>query len=240
MSTAPLIKAAGHNSHALYFASPVAAESAQQRQLATPLGPLQIVACSAGIRQLQFLSPTATAEQHLARQQAVGTVLNDSAELWPLPPPLTDVTDTLLSSKATATLAANASSAEQHLLAATTQLQQYFAGQRQHFQLTLAPTGSQFQRSVWQLLAQLPYGRFCSYGWLAHLLQNPGAVRAVGAANGRNPIAIVLPCHRVVAGNGRLTGYAGGLGRKSWLLQHEQQQLAESSSAGSGQQQLPL
>ncbi len=225
MSAAAVIKAAGHNSHALYFASPVVGESVQQRQLATPLGSLQIVACSAGIRQLQFLSPTPAAEQHLARQQAVGTVINDSAELWPLPPQLTDATLSLAASKATATIAANTASAEQHLLAAATQLQQYFAGQRQHFQLTLAPTGTLFQRRVWQLLAQLPYGRLCSYGWLAQLLQNPGAVRAVGAANGRNPLAIVLPCHRVVAGNGRLTGYAGGLGRKSWLLQHEQHHL---------------
>ncbi len=207
----------------LCFADQLADSPVLRRQVTTPLGLVDIVACNAGIRQLQFVAPAPAPEQQLAKQQAFGTLLHTSTELWTAQ---TDNTGT------------QPLGAEQHLLAAVQQLQQYFAGQRQHFQLTLAPTGTDFQRRVWQLLAQIPYGRFCSYGWLAQLLQNPAAVRAVGAANGRNPIAIVLPCHRVVASNGRLTGYAGGLSRKSWLLQHEQHYLTESSNPSGQQRQL--
>jgi len=210
----------------LYFARQVADSPELRQHLDTPLGLLQIVACNAGIRQLQFVAPSPAPEQQLAKQQAFGTLLNTTTELW------SAQTDDAGAAQPKLPLGA-----EQHLRAAVQQLQQYFAGQRQHFQLTLAPTGTDFQHRVWQLLAQIPYGRFCSYGWLAQLLQNPAAVRAVGAANGRNPIAIVLPCHRVVASNGRLTGYAGGLSRKNWLLQHEQHYLAESSNP-SGQQRL--
>ncbi|MBU2278729.1 MAG: methylated-DNA--[protein]-cysteine S-methyltransferase [Gammaproteobacteria bacterium] len=112
-------------------------------------------------------------------------------------------------------------SAEQHLQQTVEQLLEYFAGSRQQFSLTLAPVGSFFQQRVWQALCAIPYAQSCSYGAIATQLQNPKAVRAVGAANGRNPIAIVVPCHRVIGANGRLTGYAGGLNRKLWLLEHE-------------------
>lgn len=104
------------------------------------------------------------------------------------------------------------------------QLAEYFAHQRQRFDLPLNPHGTEFQQRVWQHLHEIPFGETISYGTLAQRLGQPNASRAVGAANGRNPISIVVPCHRVVASNGKLTGYAGGVDRKLWLLQHEQSQ----------------
>lgn len=98
------------------------------------------------------------------------------------------------------------------------QLEGYFAGELRGFDLVLAPRGTEFQRSVWRELTRIPYGVTTSYGAVAAELGSPTASRAVGAANGRNPISIVVPCHRVVAGNGALTGYAGGLGKKEMLL----------------------
>lgn len=105
---------------------------------------------------------------------------------------------------------------------ARTQLTEYFAGERTTFDLTLAPRGNEFQQSVWRLLTAIPYGSTRSYGQLAAELGDPGLARAVGTANGRNPISIVVPCHRVVGHDGALTGYAGGLARKAFLLQLEQ------------------
>jgi methylated-DNA-[protein]-cysteine S-methyltransferase len=101
------------------------------------------------------------------------------------------------------------------------QLGEYFAGQRDSFDLPLAPAGTAWQRSVWDALMRIPYGATVSYGALAVKLGRPAAARAVGAANGRNPISVVVPCHRLVGSTGRLTGYAGGLPRKEWLLRHE-------------------
>lgn len=101
------------------------------------------------------------------------------------------------------------------------QLQAYFSGQRKNFDLPLAPTGTAFQKTVWQALCGIPYGQTISYGELAQRIGNPKACRAVGLANGRNPISIIVPCHRVIGANGTLTGYGGGLPRKRWLLQHE-------------------
>lgn len=101
------------------------------------------------------------------------------------------------------------------------QLDAYFAGERQSFELPLAPEGTDFQRSVWSALARIPYGATCSYATLAHSIGKPAAVRAVGAANGRNPIPIVLPCHRVIGADGSLTGFGGGLPTKRFLLELE-------------------
>ncbi len=101
------------------------------------------------------------------------------------------------------------------------QLSEYFSNQRQSFNLPLAPTGTDFQKQVWQQLHDIPFGQTVSYGVLAQSLGQPNASRAVGAANGRNPISIIVPCHRVVAADGKLTGYAGGMKRKQWLLRHE-------------------
>lgn len=112
----------------------------------------------------------------------------------------------------------------QFTLLAKQQLQQYFAGERTVFALPLAPQGTPFRQQTWQALLQIPFGETRYYAQQAELMNNKKAVRAVGAANGANPIAIVVPCHRVIGKNGRLTGYAGGLERKAWLLNFEQGQ----------------
>ncbi len=104
---------------------------------------------------------------------------------------------------------------------AVAQITAYFAGERQVFDLPLAPAGTNFQRAVWQQLTQVPYGKTVSYLDIACALDNPRAIRAVGGANGRNPISIILPCHRIIGSNGKLIGYGGGLWRKEWLLRHE-------------------
>jgi methylated-DNA-[protein]-cysteine S-methyltransferase len=104
---------------------------------------------------------------------------------------------------------------------AVAQLTEYFTGQRTVFDLPLAATGTPFQQSVWQGLRDIPFGESASYLELAHSINKPKAVRAVGSANGKNPISIIVPCHRVIGATGKLTGYAGGLDRKKWLLKHE-------------------
>jgi methylated-DNA-[protein]-cysteine S-methyltransferase len=104
---------------------------------------------------------------------------------------------------------------------ATSQLDEYFAGERTAFELPLAPTGTPFQLRVWEALRDIPYGTTESYGALAARIGRPGAARAVGLANGRNPISIVVPCHRVIGSSGDLTGYGGGLDRKRVLLDLE-------------------
>jgi methylated-DNA-[protein]-cysteine S-methyltransferase len=107
------------------------------------------------------------------------------------------------------------------LQAAATQLEEYFAGTRRTFDLQLDLRGTPFQVRTWSALAEIPYGTTVSYGEQARRLGVPRAVRAVGAANGSNPLPIVLPCHRVIGANGALTGYGGGLDVKQWLLAHE-------------------
>jgi len=104
---------------------------------------------------------------------------------------------------------------------AATQLAEYFAGDRQEFELPLGPEGTGFQRLVWRALATIPFGETRTYGEIARAIRRPAASRAVGAANGRNPISIIVPCHRVVGASGALTGYAGGMDAKQWLLGHE-------------------
>ncbi len=103
----------------------------------------------------------------------------------------------------------------------TAQLDAYFAGELTDFDVSVDLGGSDFQRQVWTGLRAIPYGGTCSYAQLAAAVGRPRACRAVGLANGRNPVAIIVPCHRVVASGGGLGGYAGGLDRKSWLLAHE-------------------
>lgn len=101
------------------------------------------------------------------------------------------------------------------------QLSEYFSGQRRDFDLPLRLHGTEFQQRVWQVLKQIPYGQTWSYGEMARHIGNPAASRAVGLANGRNPISILVPCHRVIGADGSLTGYGGGVERKRWLLCHE-------------------
>jgi methylated-DNA-[protein]-cysteine S-methyltransferase len=104
---------------------------------------------------------------------------------------------------------------------ARVQLDEYFAGDRQHFELPLHPLGTPFQLAVWHELGRIPYGVTISYGELARRIEQPLAVRAVGAANGRNPLPIILPCHRVIGSDGSLTGFGGGLPTKRFLLAME-------------------
>ena len=107
------------------------------------------------------------------------------------------------------------------LRAAARQLDEYFAGRRQAFELPLAPRGTAFQLAAWQALRAIPFAETRSYGQQARAIGRPDACRAVGGANGRNPIAIVIPCHRVIGSDGSLTGYGGGQPAKRWLLEHE-------------------
>jgi methylated-DNA-[protein]-cysteine S-methyltransferase len=110
------------------------------------------------------------------------------------------------------------------LARAEKQLAEYFASKRSTFDLPLSPDGTDFQRRVWRALETIPFGETWSYGELAKKIGNPTASRAVGAANGQNPLWIIVPCHRVIGADGSLTGYAGGMTAKKWLLAHEQRQ----------------
>ncbi|MCX6559304.1 MAG: methylated-DNA--[protein]-cysteine S-methyltransferase [Candidatus Aminicenantes bacterium] len=101
------------------------------------------------------------------------------------------------------------------------QIEEYFLGRRTKFTLALRPAGTPFQRDVWKALVRIPYGQTASYKDIAAAVGRPAAARAVGAANGANPISLLIPCHRVLGADGRLTGYGGGLWRKEWLLRHE-------------------
>ena len=114
------------------------------------------------------------------------------------------------------------------LAAVVEQLDSYFAGSRETFDVALDLQGTDFQRRVWTGLLEIPYGETLSYGELARRVGRPGASRAVGLANGRNPVAIIVPCHRVIGANGTLTGYGGGLDRKVWLLDHERSRRTSS------------
>jgi methylated-DNA-[protein]-cysteine S-methyltransferase len=107
------------------------------------------------------------------------------------------------------------------LATASIQLAEYFAGTRCEFDLPLGARGTGFQQLVWRALLAIPYGATASYGEIARAIGRPSASRAVGAANGKNPLAIVVPCHRVIGANGTLVGYGGGMPAKRWLLEHE-------------------
>lgn len=109
----------------------------------------------------------------------------------------------------------------EELLETVNQLQEYFDGIRTQFTLKLNPSGTEFQKKVWQELQEIPFGKSCSYLDLSKKLGDVKAIRAVASANGKNPLWIVIPCHRVIGTDGSLTGYAGGLWRKKWLLDHE-------------------
>lgn len=109
-----------------------------------------------------------------------------------------------------------------HLTTICAELSEYFSEDRREFCVPLAPLGTAFQQSVWAYLRTIPFGGTRTYGQQARALGDPAAVRAVGRANGANPLAVIVPCHRVIGADGSLTGYAGGLERKRWLLEHEQ------------------
>jgi len=120
------------------------------------------------------------------------------------------------------------------LLNAVTQFDEYFAGKRLQFDLPFKQKGTEFQQRVWQYLERIPYGSTTSYAKLADEMEQPLAIRAIASANGKNNLWIAVPCHRVIGSNGSLTGYAGGLWRKQWLLQHE------ARTIGTGQTMLSL
>lgn len=107
------------------------------------------------------------------------------------------------------------------LEAAAQQLTEYFQRKRTQFELPLNPNGTPFQKKVWNQLQQIPFGKTSTYQDMANTLGDPKVIRAAASANGKNPIAIIIPCHRVIGSDGSLTGYAGGLQRKKWLLEHE-------------------
>ena len=108
-----------------------------------------------------------------------------------------------------------------HLARLSEELAEYFAGKREAFTVPVVPRGTAFELKAWEYLRSIPFGQTRSYGQQARAVGSPGAARAVGRANGRNSIAIVIPCHRVIGADGSLTGFGGGLDRKRWLLEHE-------------------
>lgn len=113
----------------------------------------------------------------------------------------------------------------QVLLDAYEQLDEYFKGERQTFTFPFTVDGTLFQKKVWESLQEIPFGKTASYKEIAVSIGNDQAIRAVGSANGKNKLSIVIPCHRIIGSNGKLTGYAGGLWRKEWLLQHEKESI---------------
>lgn len=169
----------------------------------SPLGPLKIVAHRGAVTAVEFTGPVAGAatagprsSMRFAAERATGRPVGDRADDDPL------------------------------LVDTVAQLAGYFAREVKEFDLPLRPDGTAFQLRVWEQLGRVPYGETASYGELARRLgMNAGASRAVGAANGRNPVAIIIPCHRVVGSSGLLTGYAGGVERKQALLDLEQHAL---------------
>ena len=159
--------------------------------LASPLGPLFIEVAEAGVQRVKFLGAEGDASG------AAAALERDSGE------------------------AAGRGGGAALLARAVEQMRAYLGGRRAAFDLPLAPRGTVFQRAVWEALLTIPAGEVVTYGAIAEAVGRPGAARAVGQAVGRNPLAIVVPCHRVLAAGGAIGGYAAGLERKRWLLEHE-------------------
>jgi len=149
---------------------------------------------------------------------------------WPDDPSTMEIT-ALYTAEHVRRPAADADRDDQAFVAVRQQLLEYFSGGRAEFDLPLAPQGTNFQQRVWAELRRIPYGQTASYTEIAQRIGQPTAVRAVGMANGRNPISLIVPCHRVVGSDGSLTGYAGGLDAKRWLLRHEQSGFGAESGA---------
>jgi len=162
----------------------------------SPVGPLFLGGSAAGIHRLVFLEPDESRLRTVyTLDGSIAALERDAGE-----PATRD---------------------EEAASPAVLQLREYFEGSRTAFDLPLAARGTGFQLQVWEALTRIPAGETRSYGEVASMVGAPSASRAVGMASGRNPIAIVVPCHRVVGANGTLTGYGGGLQRKRWLLEHE-------------------
>jgi methylated-DNA-[protein]-cysteine S-methyltransferase len=164
----------------------------------SPIGPLTITTSATGVRSLAWGPPPPRSSTEVTKSDRPGLRADGSA------------------------------AAAQAILDETLdQLEQYFAGHRTDFTVQLDPHGTEFQQSAWMVLRTIPYGSTISYGQQARALGDPNKARAVGGANGRNPIGIIVPCHRVIGANGSLTGFGGGLDIKAWLLDHERSVLSQ-------------
>ncbi|WP_394129805.1 methylated-DNA--[protein]-cysteine S-methyltransferase [Shewanella maritima] len=171
-----------------------------QATVVCPVGTISVSASHLGITHLTMASVAETPDEAI-ETQLLDTLLLENGSGEPHPTHLFH--------------------ARIHLIKMIRQLQEYFAGTRLTFDVPLAAKGTEFQQQVWQALTQMQYGEACCYSDIAEQINRPKAMRAVGAANGANPIAIVVPCHRVIGKNGKLTGYAHGLPMKSYLLSLE-------------------
>lgn len=181
-----------------------------RRSVESPIGPLQLVAGPAGLRAVLWPGEDGS---RVARALAGAPGPAGAAGPGTTEPPA--------SPRGPGGGLADEAGANAILDRAAEQLAEYFAGSRREFDLALDPVGTPFQQRAWEVLRGIPYGATMSYGEQAAALGDAGAARAVGAANGRNPISIIVPCHRVVAASGNLTGFAGGISTKAWLLAHE-------------------
>ena len=178
---------------------PAGTDIASCTEIESPVGPLLLAADGAGLRRIVFVNGMRAARPAIRRG---------------LPHPASPPEGRSVSPQG------------QRILTETIrQLRAYFSGELESFSLPLAPEGTSFQLEVWRRLCDIPFGETMSYGELARLIQRPGASRAVGLANGSNPIPVVIPCHRVIGSNGKLTGYGGGLPIKEKLLALERRQL---------------
>ncbi len=202
MSTSPLPVGPAPSAHG------PGGQATATRTISTPVGPVLLVAGPAGLRGVTLPGP-------------VAPVRPDAAEG---PPGRQHAT-------ASGSRPDDPQRALVHLERAVVELGEYFAGQRRAFTLALDPRGTAFQRRAWEVLATIPFGETLSYGAQASALGGARLARAAGAANGRNPLPIVVPCHRVIAADGTIGGYAGGVRVKEWLLAHERH-VARSQAAG--------
>jgi methylated-DNA-[protein]-cysteine S-methyltransferase len=213
-----------------------------RRTVASPIGPLQLVASPLGLRAVLWPGEDGS---RVRLAPSDGRLPAPSPEARPTAPsearpaspsgvrraPRSDQRgiEVALERHIDPTLSrgeGEAAAGDVHLERAAQQLAEYFAGDRRAFDVALDPVGTPFQLEAWAVLRTIPFGHTISYGEQARALGDPARARAVGAANGRNPISIIVPCHRVVATSGALTGFAGGLDAKSWLLEHERRVLA--------------
>lgn len=191
-----------------------AGDGLARRTIQTPIGPLLLVASPAGVRAVLWPGEDGSRVVLAGRPARAGVPSAGRQSPAAQPGQPADSPD---DPRALA-----------HLDRAAGELLEYFAGTREEFSVALDPVGTPFQQAAWAVLRTIPYGSTLSYGQQARALGDPAKARAVGAANGRNPVSIIVPCHRVVATSGHLTGFAGGLDTKAWLLAHEQRVLSGS------------
>jgi methylated-DNA-[protein]-cysteine S-methyltransferase len=178
---------------------PAGTDTAPCVEIESPVGPLLLAADAAGLRRIVFLNGRGAGRSAAHRRVPQPASLPEEHRI--------------------------AAEGQRILTETVHQLRAYFSGELERFSLPLAPEGTPFQLEVWRRLCDIPFGETISYGELARLIQRPRASRAVGLANGSNPIPVVIPCHRVIGSNGKLTGYGGGLPIKEKLLALERRQL---------------